>query len=686
MTRADSLPGPVGSASIAFCAGAGVLALEITAARVLVPYFGASIVVWSNVIGVTLLAVATGNFLGGRLADRWPSSRTLGALLIGAGLCSAAFPWIASSLAERYLPADLPLDIAFSILGMGSFVVALAALAPPLVLVGATSPFLVRAMAADGRVGRAAGWIAGSGTLGSLVGTWLPVHWTIPEYGSKATCVMAGGLLALVGAFCARKSKSTASIGAAAFCALSIGGYAIHGDPFGRPAVVGEVVAELETPYQYARVERDGTHTYLRLNEGLDSFHSLTVDGEILTGAYYDPFLLLPSLIEREGETFDIAILGFAAGTWGRQLLAAYADRSDLRIVGVELDPAIIELGRSHFTGLDDARLDVVGGIDARVFIAREGNRFELILVDTYASQVYVPFQTCSAEFFAFARERLTTGGVLAANLGGIDFTDPPLVAIVNTCASVFGPVSLERFDRGRNFILIAAREKEPPRLASAVDRAPARLVDLAKAQNAIGVARRFDFDSSGLVLTDDRSPIERLCDADLETRALAELDGRSRGRNETIARSSGGTRSVADVEALDSARAAAAADPTSLSALHRLAFLGFRLGDLDLTTRTLDDADAVDPTHPYTAFLRGIVAETRYDFAAAHEAYTDALLRDPNDATSRDELSALDRRIAAVARFATTRDRLSFDAILGSIVTIVTLVATVIALRRIPG
>lgn len=683
MTRPDPLPGAFGSAAVAFCAGAGVLALEITAARVLVPYFGASIVVWSNVIGVTLLSVAAGNFLGGRIADRWPSGRCLGGLLVGAGAFAAAFPWIATALAARYLPSDLPLDIAFSMLGKGSFVVALAALAPPLVLVGATSPFLVRAMASDGRVARAAGWIAGSGTLGSLVGTWIPVHWTIPEYGSRATCVFAGALLVLAGALCARRSRAAATVAGFLFVALAIGAAGIAGSPFGRVSNDAGVLAEIETPYQYARVDRVADSTLLRLNEGLDSFHSMTVEGEILTGAYYDPFLLLPALLEGTGETLDVAILGFAAGTWARQLLATYPDRADLRIVGIELDPAIVELGRRYFGGLDDPRLTVIDDVDARVFLDATEERFDLILVDTYSSQVYVPFQTCSEEFFVAARARLADRGVLAANLGGVRFDDGPLDAIVNTCASVFGPVLVERFERGRNFILLARAGDEPPRLASALDRVPAFLTEFARAQAAIGIARRFRFDPTRIVLTDDRSAIERLCDEDLASRARSELD--EIPRLESTAGAPRAELLEDDARALRELREAVERDPRSVSDLQRLAYACFRVDAAADAIRALDAADAVDPRQAYTAFLRGVIAETRFEFAAARSAYRACLARDPEYRQARDALDALDRRTGDLARFREVRDRLDFDAgLLAGLALAVAAITTALA-RRIP-
>ena len=50
--------------------GCAVMGLELTAVRLFAPYFGDSAYVWTNVIGVVMVALALGAFLGGRMADR----------------------------------------------------------------------------------------------------------------------------------------------------------------------------------------------------------------------------------------------------------------------------------------------------------------------------------------------------------------------------------------------------------------------------------------------------------------------------------------------------------------------------------------------------------------------------------------------------------------------------------------
>src|SRR5438309_4862745 len=81
--------------AVVFASGASSLAVEICASRLLAPYFGNSTVVWANVIGLILVYLSIGYWLGGRVADRYPSARALGLILVAASLLVAALPFVA---------------------------------------------------------------------------------------------------------------------------------------------------------------------------------------------------------------------------------------------------------------------------------------------------------------------------------------------------------------------------------------------------------------------------------------------------------------------------------------------------------------------------------------------------------------------------------------------------------------
>ncbi|MBX6341978.1 MAG: spermine synthase, partial [Thermomicrobiaceae bacterium] len=63
--------------AIVFVGGIASVAIELTASRLLGPYFGTSTFIWANLIGLTLLYLSIGYYYGGRVADRWPRASVL---------------------------------------------------------------------------------------------------------------------------------------------------------------------------------------------------------------------------------------------------------------------------------------------------------------------------------------------------------------------------------------------------------------------------------------------------------------------------------------------------------------------------------------------------------------------------------------------------------------------------------
>jgi predicted membrane-bound spermidine synthase len=127
--------------ALVFCAGAGSLATEIAAARLLAPYYGSSTVVWANVIGLVLASLSLGYWLGGRIADRRPSPRVLGAIVLGAAVLIAAVTFVARPLLDLSVEG---LDQLSAGAVIGSFFAVLLLFAPPVTLLGMVAPFAIR--------------------------------------------------------------------------------------------------------------------------------------------------------------------------------------------------------------------------------------------------------------------------------------------------------------------------------------------------------------------------------------------------------------------------------------------------------------------------------------------------------------------------------------------------------------
>src|SRR6187399_376257 len=220
-TPAAVRPGAFALGALVFGAGMGALATEITASRLLAPYFGSSTIVWANLIGIVLAGLALGYWLGGKLADRRPERRLLGLIVLAAAIWVALTPF----LARPFLDAAVGnLDDASAGAVIGSFFAVLLLFAPAVVLLGMVSPFAIRlAITSVETAGAVAGRFYALSTAGSLLGTFLPALVLIPLIGTQRTLLASAALLAVSASFLLGRRALVLAVGFAVLVALPPG-------------------------------------------------------------------------------------------------------------------------------------------------------------------------------------------------------------------------------------------------------------------------------------------------------------------------------------------------------------------------------------------------------------------------------------------------------------------------------
>src|SRR5260370_7153485 len=173
---------------LVFVAGACSLAVELSASRLLAPYFGTSLFVWANLIGLILLYLTIGYYIGGRLADRYPRPAVLYLLTICASILIGLIPFISRPILLWSLTSFATLSVSIF---YGSLVSVILLFAPPMILLGCVSPFAIRFSVEQViRSGRTAGQLYAISTPGSILGTFLPVPWLIPTIGTHRTSIV----------------------------------------------------------------------------------------------------------------------------------------------------------------------------------------------------------------------------------------------------------------------------------------------------------------------------------------------------------------------------------------------------------------------------------------------------------------------------------------------------------------
>jgi len=512
--RAVAPPLPV----LVFVVGTGSLGAEIAAVRLLAPYFGASTIVWANTIGIVLVALSVGYWLGGRLADRHPDMRALCLTALIAAVMLAIVPFAADPLLGVAVDA---LDQMSAGAFLGSLVAVLVLVAIPVLLLGTVSPWAIRlGVQSVEEAGTVAGRLYALSTAGSLVGTLMSALVLIPLVGTRRTFLIFAFVIALVAVLGLRPLRrwALAPAAIALLIALPVGTLKAKTEDGGR------VIHEAETEYQYARVVEypDGERT-LELNEG-QAEHSVCKaecdagprgprePSSVLTGNTWDGHLV-DFFAGRSAPPRRVAILGNAAGTVSR----AYEEFfPQTRVDGVEIDPELSEIGRKYFD-MNNPRLHLYHE-DARPFLRRIDASYDVISVDAYR-QPYIPFYLTTVEFFETARDRLAPGGVLIVNVGHPEDQDDLEKVLSATIGEVFPHVMRDPIT-DTNTLLVAS---ESPLSADRMNRVEPTL-PIALRPTAEAAAQRLAPPlRGGEVYTDDRAPVEWLIDKSIVDYASGE-------------------------------------------------------------------------------------------------------------------------------------------------------------------
>ncbi|MGX6447249.1 spermidine synthase [Patulibacter sp. S7RM1-6] len=503
---------------LVFVVGAGSLGAEMAAARLLAPYFGDSTIIWANTIGVVLIALAAGHWLGGRFADRHPHLTGLRILVLISAALLAVVPLVAGPFLDLAIEAFDRIEAGAFV---GSLLGMLVLIAIPLVLIGAATPWATKLAVTDlETTGSTVGRLGALGTAGSLVGTFLSSLVLIPFVGTQRTFILLALAMALVASVGLRPRfwAVTALIAAALLLPPGVT----------KPAQADDrVLDEAETLYQYARViehpVRDGVSSgaverRLELNEG-QAIHSIWRKDTVLTGNYWDAFQVLPFAVadpaapgRPTAPPRSIAMLGNAGGTVARASLHYFPS---VRFDGVEIDGRVTEMGRRWLGMPDDPRL-TVHTADARPFLRSGGaddgdGRYDLIGVDAYR-QPYIPFYLTTKEFFGEVRRRLTARGAVIVNIGHPEGDDKLERALTATMRTHFPSVVRWPITPTNTLVLGTTARASAGQLRAAIPTLPADLRPVAaSAADELGGPL-----GGGPVYADDRAPVEWLIDGSI--------------------------------------------------------------------------------------------------------------------------------------------------------------------------
>ena len=482
----------------ALLCGALIMVIEVLGSRVVGPFFGVSLFVWTSLITVTLLALAIGYWLGGVYADRHGSANVLYGIILVSGLVVLLIPMLKVPVIKLAQPLGLR---------GGAFVSTLILFGPALLLLGCVSPFLIKIAARElHNIGRTVGGFYAISTLGSVVGTVLTGFFLIAYLGVDQIFYIVGFLLILL---------------AAAYFAWSRGNYLLlllcllplimpQTERFQRQIMADgtrvEQVFSTENFYGAIKVvDYSLAQTHVRelmINGQIQGGIDMHNRGSIFRYSYFLQFI--PRAMHPLGER--CLVIGLGAG-----MVPMWYEQQGVITDVVDIDPEIVKVAQDYFG------FNIAGDIlieDARYFISRTQRHYDYIILDVFTGDL-TPGHVISREAFAAISSRLTGSGLLVINLiGSLGEHAEGTASVVKTLQEVFDTVRIfPTFDPGERSegnIMVLAHNGQPKVL-------PEFDLDLYVMHPLVrdGLRRGFGREvslpasASGIVLTDNYNPID---------------------------------------------------------------------------------------------------------------------------------------------------------------------------------
>ena len=392
-----------------FFSGSATMILELAGSRLVAPYFGTSLIVWTALIGIIMTSLCLGNWFGGFLADKRPEGKLLGRILMFAALIISVTAFSSNFILTEIQELGLNLYVS-------SVYTALFLFAPSSMLLGMVQPFVARlAIRNIDNSGGVIGRLSALNSAGSILGTFMGGFVLISLFPSGVILMLVASMTALLSVLIYTGAWRKI-ISFLIFIALTAG--AIGANESGLPfSPVGE---HIETAYNHISVaesidRRNGRRVRIMITnpDAAQSLMYLDAPDELVSDytKFYDlAFHFKP-------DTKRILMLGGGGYSVPKYILANY---DDVSLDVVELDPGVTEAARKYFALVDNPNLTIYHE-DARTFLNRLGREknelYDAILMDTFSSAIVIPFQLTTIEAGRLLRSILKPDGVLIVNI-----------------------------------------------------------------------------------------------------------------------------------------------------------------------------------------------------------------------------------------------------------------------------
>lgn len=479
------------------------MVIEVLGSRVIGPFFGVSLYVWTSLITVTLIALSAGYALGGVYADRAKSPDGLFYIILVSGLAVLLIPLVKGIAIKMSMPLGLR---------AGAFMSTFLIFGPSLFLLGCVSPFLIRIAASELKnIGRTVGGFYAISTFGSVVGTFLTGFFLVAYLGVDTIFWSIGLVLIVLSAlyFLFFKKKWHVAI------AVIVPFLVMPAEP------VTSRVADDGTNIKTVFVKDSfyGKLSVVDYQYGGQHIRDFMIDGLIQGGIdmnndmsiyRYSYFLqFLPMMYNPGGER--CLVIGLGAG-----LVPKWYEQQGVTTDVVDIDPFVVDVATEYFDFTNSGEIAIQ---DARYYLITTKNRYDYLVLDVFNGDL-TPGHLVSQEAFDIMSRKLTDNGVMVMNLIGSVIEDTYMTAsILRTLRSVFAHVEVyptfvvgneaEGKDGVGNLAVVAYHGEKREFDSGNIRRDMIHPKITTQIIDSMDQKFSFDTDQPAIVLTDDYNPID---------------------------------------------------------------------------------------------------------------------------------------------------------------------------------
>lgn len=478
---------------IVFVCGANLMIFELVGSRLLAPYVGGGIFVWSSIIGVILGSLSMGYWLGGKMVDKKATNRNLSIIII----------FLALSVGTTVFYKDGVLMLISSLFNikLGSIIASIILFSSSSVLFGIISPYATGLKLSESRkIGSTVGILYAISTCGSIFGTFLAGFFLIPQMGSVNILILISTSLFILAIISFFENKKYIKYMGIFVLSLIIFNYFLKIN-----ISASDVNEDIDTLYSRVMVydlknEKGEMIRALKTNPGgiqsgmlIDNPKELIID--------YAKFYDLIGYFNPEFE--KTLLLGGGGYAYPKHFLEKYKKAT---IDVVEIDPAMTKISNKYFYLEENPRLSIIHE-DARVFMNNNNIQYDAIFKDTFNSYHTIPFQLTTKEMIEREFSSLNENGLVIVNIVSVvsGENNKFLNLEYNTYKSIFPQVFLLKVvpdranENSQNIILVALKNTKKPYFAS----------ENREFQELLNRKIEINFELKDEILTDDFAPVE---------------------------------------------------------------------------------------------------------------------------------------------------------------------------------